>query len=53
MIPFVRDLHTKTGLIERVRNASVTREQFDTMFSGFVAPFFPAKKPELADGTKY
>lgn len=49
---YVTDMHSKTGLIDRVRESTLTREEFDTRLAEFLAPFFPAKG-ELVDGTKY
>lgn len=53
MSDFVRDMHTKTGLLERVAESTVSVEQFDEMLAEFAAPYFPVKKSELPDGTKY
>ncbi|ACL42278.1 putative oligoribonuclease (plasmid) [Pseudarthrobacter chlorophenolicus A6] len=50
---FVRDMHTKTGLLDKVRASTVTRDQFDNALASFAAPYFPTKGEELADGTKY
>lgn len=50
---FVRDMHTKTGLLDKVRASTTTRAQFDEALAGFAAPYFPTKGDELADGTKY
>lgn len=50
---FVRNMHTKTGLLERVAESTVTAEQFDKMLAEFAAPYFPVKKSVLPDGTKY
>lgn len=50
---FVRDMHTKTGLLERVAASTTTRAQFDGILHDFAAPFFPKKKDDLPDGTKY
>lgn len=49
---FVTNMHTKTGLIPRVRESSMTREQFDIELAAFAAPFFPAKG-EQPDGSWY
>ncbi len=49
----VRDMHTKTGLLEKVRASTVTREEFDTALRDFAAPYFPTKGDILARGEKY
>lgn len=48
-----RDMHTKTGLLDKVRASTVTREQFDATLKEFAAPYFPTKKEEIWDGSKY
>lgn len=53
MNDFVRDMHTKTGLLEKVRASTVTRSDFDTALESFMAPYFPGKGETLADGSKY
>lgn len=50
---FVRDMHTKTGLVEKVRASSVTPAEFDAALAAFAAPYFPVKGDILADGQKY
>lgn len=50
---FVRNMHTKTGLLERVAASTVTREQFDAALAEFAAPYFPTIGDELPNGTKY
>jgi oligoribonuclease len=50
---FVRDMHTKTGLLEKVAASTVTPEEFDVQLRDFAAPYFPAKGDILADGSKY
>lgn len=50
---YVRDMHTKTGLLDRVAASTITVADFDRMLSEFAAPYFPAKKSEQPDGTKY
>jgi oligoribonuclease len=50
---FVRNMHTKTGLIEKVRASTVTREDFDATLKEFAAPYFPTKGEEIFDGSKY
>jgi oligoribonuclease len=50
---FVRNMHTKTGLIEKVRASTVTREDFDAALKEFAAPYFPTKGEEIFDGSKY
>ncbi|MGK3708733.1 oligoribonuclease [Arthrobacter sp. IK3] len=52
MNDFVTNMHTVTGLIDRVRTSAVTIEQVDAALAAFAAPFFPSKG-ELVDGTKY
>lgn len=53
MDDFVRNMHTKTGLVERVRSSTTTIEQFDKALANFAAPYFPAKGEVLPDGSKY
>ena len=53
MDDFVLNMHTKTGLLEKVRASSVTRAQFDAALRDFAAPYFPAKGEILADGSTY
>jgi oligoribonuclease len=50
---FVRDMHTKTGLLEKVRASTTTRNRFDEALAAFAAPYFPVKGDVLADGSKY
>lgn len=50
---FVLDMHTKTGLLEKVRASSITRQEFDTALRDFAAPYFPTKGDILPDGSKY
>lgn len=50
---FVRNMHTKTGLLERVADSTVSREQFDATLAAFAAPYFPVKGEEMADGKLY
>jgi oligoribonuclease len=50
---FVLNMHTKTGLIEKVRASTVTREDFDATLKEFAAPYFPTKGEEIFDGSKY
>jgi oligoribonuclease len=50
---FVRDMHTKTGLLEKVRASTVTRDELDAALSNFAAPYFPAKGDILPDGSAY
>lgn len=52
MNDFVTNMHTKTGLIDRVRASTLTREKFDADLAAFAAPFFPAKG-EQPDGSRY
>jgi oligoribonuclease len=53
MDDFVLDMHTKTGLLDRVRAATLTLGEFDATLQAFAAPYFPAPGDLLADGTKY
>lgn len=53
MDDFVLNMHTKTGLLERVRASTFTRGQFDGILRSFAAPFFPTKGEILDDGEKY
>jgi oligoribonuclease len=50
---FVRNMHTKTGLLEKVRASTIAREEFDVHLRNFAAPYFPAKGDILPDGSKY
>ena len=52
MDDFVTAMHTKTGLIDRVREATMTRSEFDIRLAAFAEPFFPARG-EIVDGAKY
>jgi oligoribonuclease len=53
MDDFVLDMHTKTGLLEKVRASTVTRDEFDAALASFAAPYFPTKGEILSDGSKY
>lgn len=53
MNDFVVNMHTTTGLLEKVRASTTTRDQFDAALAAFAAPYFPVKGEALADGTKY
>lgn len=50
---FVTDMHTTTGLLEKVRASTITREEFDVHLRNFAAPYFPTKGDILPDGSKY
>jgi oligoribonuclease len=50
---FVRNMHTKTGLLERVAVSTTSVAVFDTILRDFAAPYFPVKGEELPDGAKY
>jgi oligoribonuclease len=50
---FVRNMHTTTGLVEKVRASTVTVQDFDEALAAFAAPYFPTKGEELSDGSKY
>lgn len=50
---FVLNMHTKTGLLDRVRASTVTRPEFDASLRAFAAPYFPTIGDVLADGSKY
>jgi oligoribonuclease len=50
---FVRNMHTTTGLLEKVRASTVTHEDFDATLKEFAAPYFPTKGEEIFDGSKY
>lgn len=52
MNDYVTEMHTKTGLIDRVRASTMTRSQFDIHLAAFAAPYFPAKG-EIVDGVEY
>lgn len=53
MSEFVLNMHTKTGLLEKVRASTVTRDQFDATVKEFAAPYFPIKKEVIWDGSEY
>lgn len=53
MDDYVLDMHTKTGLLEKVRASTVTRDEFDAALASFAAPYFPTKGEILSDGSKY
>lgn len=53
MSDFVLDMHTKTGLLDKVRASTVTRDDFDATIKNFAAPYFPTKGEEIFDGSKY
>lgn len=54
MDDFVRDMHTKTGLLDRVAASTTTRARFDDILHDFAAPYFPVKKKTvLPDGSLY
>jgi oligoribonuclease len=50
---FVRNMHTTTGLLERLKTATTSRDEFDVILRDFAAPYFPAKGAILPDGAKY
>lgn len=50
---FVRNMHTTTGLLERLKTATTTRDEFDVILRDFAKPYFPAKGDILPDGAKY
>lgn len=53
MDDFVTDMHSKTGLLDRVRASTVTREEFDATLQSFAAPYFPSRGDLLPDGSEY
>lgn len=53
MDDYVLNMHTKTGLLDRVRASEVSRAQFDGALHTFAAPYFPTKGDILPDGEKY
>lgn len=53
MDDFVLNMHTKTGLLEKVRASAVSRLAFDAALYRFASPYFPGKGETLADGTRY
>ncbi|HEX9228111.1 MAG TPA: oligoribonuclease [Arthrobacter sp.] len=53
MDDFVLNMHTKTGLLDKVRASSTTRARFDAELHAFATPYFPTKGEILPDGTKY
>lgn len=44
---FVRNMHTKTGLLEKVRASTLKREDADDLFAGFLSKYLPAKGTPL------
>lgn len=53
MDDFVLDMHTKTGLLEKVRVSTVTVSEFDAALAAFAAPYFPTRGTALPDGSAY
>lgn len=53
MNDFVLNMHTVTGLLDKVRASTNTREDLDQALSSFAAPYFPVKGDVLPDGSKY
>ncbi|XKH58487.1 oligoribonuclease (plasmid) [Citricoccus nitrophenolicus] len=53
MVPFVVNMHTKTGLLNRLATEKVhSYAEVDRILSEFIAPYFPAKG-SIVDGVKY
>lgn len=50
---YVRNMHTATGLLDRVAVSTVERKGFDAVLHGFTQPYFPAKGSILPDGSSY
>lgn len=53
MNPYVTEMHTKTGLLQRLSTKTQARykaEEIDRMFAGFIAEFFPKKGEVLENG---
>lgn len=44
---YVRNMHTKTGLLEKVRASTLKREDFDEVLAEFIGKYFPAKGTPL------
>lgn len=53
MDDFVLDMHTRTGLLEKVRASTVTTPEFDAALATFAAPYFPIRGTALPDGSAY
>lgn len=53
MDDFVINMHSKTGLLDKVAEATLSVSDFDQMLADFAAPYFPAKKSVLPDGSTY
>lgn len=53
MDDFVVNMHTKTGLLEKVRTSTVTVAEFDAALAAFAAPYFPIQGEILPDGSPY
>jgi oligoribonuclease len=53
MSDYVVNMHTTTGLLEKVRASTTTRAEFDAALQAFAAPYFPVKGDVLADRSAY
>lgn len=54
MNDYVLNMHTTSGLMERMQNGPVfTADQIDNMLHSFLIPFFPAKGSVLENGKKF
>lgn len=53
MDDFVVNMHTTTGLLEKVRASTVTVQDFDEALAAFAAPYFPTRGETLPDGSPY
>lgn len=53
MSDYVRNMHARTGLLDRVATEAVSCDDADIQLALFVADFFPAKKEILDDGSEY
>lgn len=54
MVGFVRNMHVKTGLLDRLKNETThSVDQVDAMIADFLDGWFPEKGDTLPDGTTY
>lgn len=51
--PFVRDMHTKNGLLKRVRNSNVSLEQAESEVLALVCKHVPYKRGVLVGNSMY
>lgn len=50
---FARDIHTKTGLLQRVKVSSTTRRVVEAQLAKFDSPALSGMKSAPADGSRY